>query len=177
MNTEIKCPHQQPRLQFGAKIPIVREMQVALNKQLGQLDTMSKFPLYIPVTGFFGEETHNAVKYLQCLAFLKIDGIVGKQTWAYLCYGAGSLPHLRFGCSDRLVATVQGLLSSHGYYTGVIDGIFGIQTAEAIRTFQVQSHLIVDGMITESTWMNLSKLKTHTYNCSNRIFGNSLNTD
>ena len=170
MNTETTYLHQQPRLQFGAKIPIVKEMQIALNKRLGELDTMSKFPLYIPITGFFAEETLNAVKYLQCLAFLKIDGIVGKQTWAYLHYGAGSLPHLRFGCSDRLVATVQGLLSSQGYYTGIIDGIFGMQTAEAIRTFQVQSHLIVDGMITESTWMNLSKLKIHTHNCSTRVF-------
>ncbi len=171
MSTEIKILHQQPTIQFGAKILIVKEMQAALNKRLAQLDTMSKFPLYIPVTGFFGKETQNAVKYLQCLAFLKIDGIVGQQTWAYLCHGAESLPRLSFGCSDRLVATVQELLSSHGYYTGVVDGIFGIQTVEAVRTFQVQSHLTVDGIITESTWMNLSKLKTHTYNCSTRIFG------
>ena len=172
MNTEIKSLYQQPTLQFGAKIPIVKEMQAALNKQLGRLDTMSKFPLYIPVTGFFGEDTLNAVKYLQCLAFLKIDGIVGQKTWAYLYHGAASLPRLSFGCSDRLVGTVQELLSSYGYYTGVVDGIFGIQTVEAVRTFQVQSHLSVDGIITEYTWINLSKLKTHTYNCSNCVFGN-----
>jgi peptidoglycan hydrolase-like protein with peptidoglycan-binding domain len=173
MSNGIKCPHQQPTLQFGAKLPIVKEMQTALNQRLAQVDTISKFPLYIPVTGYFGEETKNAVKYLQCLVFLRVDGIVEQQTWAYLRDGAASLPLLHLGSSGRQVLIVQDLLKSHDYYTGIVDGIFGVGTEAAVCQLQAQYNLNVDGVITESTWMILSKLNTHTYKCSSRIFGGS----
>lgn len=171
MSTAIKSPLQPPTLQFGAKIYIVREMQAALNQRLAQLDTISKFPLYIPVTGYFGEETRNAVKYLQCLAFLKIDGIVGQQTWAYLHRGAASLPLLSLGSSGRPMVAVQELLKSHNHHTGIVDGIFGIETEQAVRKFQAEYSLDMDGVIGVSTWIALSKLNTHTYSCSVRVFG------
>ncbi|MDJ0618721.1 MAG: peptidoglycan-binding protein [Calothrix sp. MO_192.B10] len=171
MNTEIKSSQGKPTLQLGAKIQSVRDMQIALNHQLARLDTISKFPLHTPVTGYFGEETKNAVKYLQCLAFLKIDGIVGQQTWAYLCHGVASLPQHSLGSCGRQIVVLQQLLKGEGYYTGIVDGIFGMQTETAIRKLQAQYNLNVDGTITESTWMILSRLNSHVYSCSAFVFG------
>jgi peptidoglycan hydrolase-like protein with peptidoglycan-binding domain len=170
MTAAIQCPKNRITLRFGANSPSVREMQKALNLRLVQMDTITKHPLRIVVSGYFDKETQNAVKYLQGLAFLPIDGIVGLETWAYICEGAASLPTLSLGCSGLSVKSVQQALKDSGFYIGTVDGIFGLKTIQAVRDFQIDHRLIADGIIGELTWNALSHLESHAIRCSTNAF-------
>ncbi|NMG10389.1 peptidoglycan-binding protein [Brasilonema sp. UFV-L1] len=170
LSITVQYPTKKPTLQFGACGQIVKEMQKALNQRLIQLDTVSISPLSVPTTGYFDRETKDAVKYLQCLAFLTIDGIVGEKTWAYLCNGFASLPILSFGSTGTIVKAVQEAFKVSGYYFGVTDGIFGVKTETAVRAFQEKCFLVSDGIIEPFTWSALSKLDSHSSRCSVNAF-------
>ncbi|MGH8000367.1 MAG: peptidoglycan-binding domain-containing protein [Brasilonema sp.] len=170
LSITVQFPTKKPTLQFGASGQIVKEMQKALNQRLIQLDTVSISPLSVSTTGYFDRETTDAVKYLQCLAFLTIDGIVGEKTWAYLCNSVASLPILSFGSNGTVVKAVQQALKVGGYYFGAIDGIFGVKTEAAVLAFQAECSLASDGIIEPFTWSALSKLDSHSSRCSMNAF-------
>ncbi|MBK1988557.1 peptidoglycan-binding protein [Sphaerospermopsis aphanizomenoides BCCUSP55] len=66
-----------------------------------------------------------------------------------------SMPTLRFGSAGISVRIMQKLLVSKGY--GVrVDGIFGPLTEAAIKAFQNQRNLFVDGVVGQRTWWELS---------------------
>jgi peptidoglycan hydrolase-like protein with peptidoglycan-binding domain len=162
----IQCPTDRPMLQLNARGRAVSEMQTALNQRLKELDTLSIFPLQVPMTGFYGEQTEIAVKYFQCLAFLKIDGIVGAKTWAYLCEGSVSLPVLRKGAVSPLVGQVQQALKNGDFYKGAVDNAFGAQTEAAVRAFQAsRSGVVADGVVGAKTWTELSRFDGHAAFC------------
>ncbi|MEC4816894.1 MAG: peptidoglycan-binding protein [Scytonema sp. PMC 1069.18] len=171
MPAAIQPSTHKPTLQFGAYGQIVKEMQKALNQRLAQLDTVSTSPMSVSTTGYFDKQTQNAVKYLQCLAYLPIDGVVGEKTWAYLCQGTASLPKLHLGDSGLFVKAVQEALASGGYYYGTIDGVFGIKTEEAVQAFQSEHYLVCNGIIETLTWNALSKFEVHSCYCSVNAFG------
>jgi N-acetylmuramoyl-L-alanine amidase len=52
---------------------------------------------------------------------------------------------------DDTVKTVQDKLKTFGYYNGYVDGIYDINTIEAIKLFQKANNLIVDGVIGSQT--------------------------
>lgn len=53
---------------------------------------------------------------------------------------------LRFGTKGRDVASLQEQLSRLGYYTGEVDGVYGILTKDAVRDLQKAHRLRVDGI-------------------------------
>jgi peptidoglycan hydrolase-like protein with peptidoglycan-binding domain len=162
----IQCPTARPTLQMNASGQSVSEMQSALNQRLKELDGVSTFPLQVPLTGFFGEQTRTAVHYFQCLAYLKSDGIVGDKTWAYLCEGAASMPVLRRGANSALVGKVQQTLKDGDFYTSAIDGDFGAKTEAAVKAFQAsRAGLVTDGVIGAKTWTELSRSDAHSKAC------------
>jgi hypothetical protein len=57
-------------------------------------------------------------------------------------------PPLR-GCA---VLEVQSTLTQRGYDVGAIDGIYGAQTAEAVRSFQRDNGLDTDAVVGPATW-------------------------
>lgn len=171
MTATIQFPTKRPTLQYGASGSVVKEMQKALNQRLVQLDTVSRYPMSVSTTGYFDRQTQNAVKYLQCLAFLKVDGIVGEKTWAYLYNGSASLPELFLGSNGTVVKAVQQALKAGGYYFGTADGFFGVKTDEAVRAFQAEHYLVSNGIIESTTWNKLSKFEVHGCCCSVNIFG------
>ncbi len=59
---------------------------------------------------------------------------------------------LKRGSRGSDVMEIQSLLEKMGYNPGPIDGIFGLQTKEAIRQFQRNYGLIVDGIIGANTY-------------------------
>lgn len=162
----IQCPTVRPTVQFNASGRVISEMQTALNARLKEIDTMSRFPLQVPMTGSFGDQTRTAVQYLQCLAFLKVDGIVGDRTWAYLCEGSASMPVLRKGASGSLVGKVQQALKDGDFYKAAVDGDFGAKTETAVKAFQAaRLGLGVDGVIGAKTWTELSRFDAHAKLC------------
>ncbi|MGD1856725.1 MAG: peptidoglycan-binding protein [Leptolyngbyaceae cyanobacterium] len=68
---------------------------------------------------------------------------------------AGTLPALQLGDQGEDVTTLQRRLAETGFYTGGIDGVFGLQTEQAVLQFQQQSGLDVDGVVGPATWTEL----------------------
>lgn len=58
--------------------------------------------------------------------------------------------------ADKLIA--QALLYNYGYYTGLLDGIFGEKTINAIKRFQANHQINTTGVIECETWKILIDL-------------------
>ena len=56
------------------------------------------------------------------------------------------------------VRVLQTLLAKDGS-TLEIDGIFGVGTQSAVKSFQKRHKLVVDGIVGPKTWAELEKLK------------------
>lgn len=52
----------------------------------------------------------------------------------------------RQGSAGGEVRTIQSKLKSWGYYSGTVDGVFGSQTARAVKEFQRKNGLEADGI-------------------------------
>lgn len=68
---------------------------------------------------------------------------------------SASLPTLRFGSSGPAVRVLQRLLVANGYAIRV-DGAFGPLTETAVRAFQNQRRVVVDGIVGPVTWGQLT---------------------
>ena len=53
------------------------------------------------------------------------------------------------------VCILQDGLTTLGYDTGGLDGVFGNLTNNAVRNFQSKNGLAVDGLVGNNTWNNL----------------------
>jgi g-D-glutamyl-meso-diaminopimelate peptidase len=65
---------------------------------------------------------------------------------------------LKIGSSGTEVKEIQGLLKKLSYYNGVIDGIYGRGTENAVKLFQRRFNLNPDGIIGDKTYSILEKL-------------------
>lgn len=62
---------------------------------------------------------------------------------------------LQVGDSGSLVSQLQTDLANLGLFAGVVDGYYGPDTAEAVRSLQAQQNLAVDGIAGPQTWLAL----------------------
>jgi peptidoglycan hydrolase-like protein with peptidoglycan-binding domain len=53
------------------------------------------------------------------------------------------------------IRTLQYLLRQHGDGDLTVDGVFGPLTADAVRAFQQERGLLVDGVVGDQTWSGL----------------------
>jgi len=139
----------------GSAGEAVRDLQIRLAK-LG-LDATGDEP------GSFGDATFAAVSDFQRRRGLTTDGECGQETWS-------ALVEAGYGSGDRLlylrqpmlrgddVATVQQRLGSLGFNAGRVDGMFGPRTAEALKDFQRNLGLTVDGVCGPATLQALDRL-------------------
>ncbi len=145
-----------PTLKIGDKGAKVKELQELLNKRIPKTDA-------IKVDGDFGVNTQAIVKRLQEQFFLKRDGIAGPLTWKSIRANAPvDKPVLKRGSKGEQVELVQLVLKDGrtGYYKGAIDGDYGVGTEAAVKAFQKDKKLTVDGVIADKTWKALSDLAT-----------------
>lgn len=68
---------------------------------------------------------------------------------------SGGFPLLRRGSISNYVCIAQDDLNTLGFKTGGLDGIFGAQTENAVRAYQTQVGLSVDGIVGCNTWRAL----------------------
>lgn len=60
------------------------------------------------------------------------------------------------------VRQLQLELELAGFYAGIVDGLYGADTAEAVRSLQQQQGLEIDGIAGEQTWLALSTLQRNS---------------
>ena len=113
--------------------------------------------------GVFDAATLRAVRAFQQQRGLPSDGIVGEDTWR-------SLVGASFRLGDRMlyvtqppmhgddVRDLQRRLNRLGFDAGYDDGLFGAQTYEAVREFQLNVGLDVDGIAGPATFDLLARL-------------------
>lgn len=110
------------------------------------------------VDGKFGRNTNAAVKDFQSKNNLLVDGIVGPNTWKTLLT-LPQYPIIRRGDRGNYVRFLQQLLESKLIPVGNIDGVFGIKTENAVKSFQQRQGLLVDGIVGTNTWSELTNLQ------------------
>jgi len=76
------------------------------------------------------------------------------------------LPMLRQGANnDRTdVSAIQNALKNYGFYNGVVDGLFGPKTAQAIKDFQGKTGIKVDAIVGPQTRGQLDDWKNNPHN-------------
>ena len=70
---------------------------------------------------------------------------------------SGGYPLIRQGSRGNYVCIAQDDLNTLGYRTGGLDGVFGVQTTNAVRNYQRSRGLTVDGIIGCNTWRSLQE--------------------
>ena len=71
--------------------------------------------------------------------------------------GQNTIKHtLRYGSRGTDVQFLQHMLTSKGYNAGSVDGIFGVKTLDAVKTFQSKNGLSIDGIVGQKTWVVLT---------------------
>ncbi len=141
-------------LKTGVKGDAVRQLQQRL-KELRYYEG--------DVDGAFGPGTETAVIAFQRQHGLTADGIVGEGTRAALFAQSAKIFQptpsptatpglLKKGDNGDSVRRMQNRLKELGFYDGVVDGDFGGGTEEAVRLFQRQHGLDVDGVAAQKTF-------------------------
>jgi peptidoglycan hydrolase-like protein with peptidoglycan-binding domain len=128
------------------------------------------FPL--KVDGDFGWRTEAAVKAYQFQQGLRVDGVIGPETWIALKTtikpGARAL---RLDHSGADVSELQGLLQVHGYSLER-NGIFDQLTQQAVVEFQQCHRLRPSGIVDAVTWTILRGKQLPPPPPTNRWFAN-----
>jgi len=120
-------------------------------KRLQRILVMIKLLDYTGIDGNFGPETEAAVKAFQQSKGLAVDGIAGTMTWQALPADPDT-PELSNGSTGSEVSAMQQVLQNAGLYAGPIDGDFGPNTENAVKSYQTQRAVSVDGIVGDQTW-------------------------
>jgi len=165
-------------LRVGSSGENVARIQVLLNRIRRNYPLI---PAINPVDGIFGSQTERAVKVFQNTFNLTADGIVGLSTWNKISQiytavtglarldGEGEFigvdytpptTTIRQGSRGSAVTQLQFLLNYIAqFYPSVSsvtqDGVYGINTANAVRSFQRLFGLTADGIVGSVTWRKL----------------------
>ncbi len=106
------------------------------------------------ITGTFDATTEQAVKDFQQGEGLTVDGIVGPLTWQALPADPNT-PVLSRGASGSVVTALQEGLKKYATSAtdpGAIDGEFGPRTENAVKAYQQDRGVQVDGIVGDQTW-------------------------
>lgn len=127
-----------------------------------------------PADETFTDTAVAAVRAYQASRKLDIDGIVGRQTWTALLTDQpevdaadspvktttrndpAAMATVSVGAKGDVVLELQKQLATAGIDPGGADGVFGPLTDAAVRAFQTQHGLQVDGVCGPNTWAALA---------------------
>lgn len=98
--------------------------------------------------GIFGKDTEKAVIAFQKDNGLTSDGVAGKLTLAAIKESTSNVTYetLKKGSKGEAVKKLQKQLIKRKYLTGSADGIYGDKTVAAVKLFQKDQKLEVDGL-------------------------------
>ena len=137
-----------PTLRLGSAGSDVRRLQRVL-VEIKLLD-------FTRISGNFTAETERAVTAFQQGNGLTVDGIAGPQTWSALPADPNT-PELAQGSAGPSVSALQRGLKTYAVQNpatdpGGIDGMFGARTVAAVRAYQSDRGVTVDGIVGDRTW-------------------------
>jgi peptidoglycan hydrolase-like protein with peptidoglycan-binding domain len=130
--------------------PTIKKGTKSAAVKLAQKRLVMRFYDPGPIDSRFGAKTEQAVKRYQGDRLLSNDGIIGPKTWARL-----DPPTIKNGASGDAVKLGQQLLTDFAYDPGAVDGSFGPKTEQAVRQFQTDFLLTVDGILGPKSWAML----------------------
>ena len=112
--------------------------------------------------GIFGAGTEQAVRQFQADNGLTADGMIGPATWKKLEESTTVMPSsypgavIGMGARGENVVKIQNELIRRGYdVPGGTDGQYGSGARNAVRAFQKDHGLDIDGDVGEKTWYAL----------------------
>jgi len=139
-----------PTIAEGSTGPTVRWAQYLL---------VRKTLAYTQIDGDFGPATKTAVENFQRMSKLSVDGIVGPKTWDALGGERGEPPTLAENSQGSVVEKLQTALNGgRGTFAPKtnpelkVDGIYGPETATAVRGTQTEAKISADGIVGLQTW-------------------------
>ena len=119
-------------------------------------------------------------KIIHCSGTVK-TGKTTDRGWTHYAIPKGldgniPLPTLRRGSRGEYVTYLQTKLIQLGYNVGKTgaDGIFGVKTEEAVRDFQRNNGLTVDGVVGSATWTALEEGKQIFYTVTIKHVGKAV---
>lgn len=156
----------------------IRTLQVRLNRISRNYPNIPKIA---SPDGIFGTDTEAAVEEFQRTFDLTPDGVVGRATWYRILRIYNAVKRLNELNSEGIsfeeisrqfprelgegarginVRLVQYYLRFISLFDDslppiAVDGVFGVETTEAVRAFQQQYGLAPDGIVGEVTWFKL----------------------
>ncbi len=143
----------------GAAVAEIRAALAALGLAENPDADLTTGRLIVPEV--FDPELDHAVRAFQQQRGLLVDGVVGEATYRALKeasyrLGARTLNH-QFGAPmyGDDVATLQARLQDLGFYTDMVDGHFGLQTHNALMSYQREYGLSADGICGAETLRSL----------------------
>ncbi len=152
-----------PAYRRGDNGPAVAEIRSKLGV-LGLLAEGEGAELLDPQGALFDESTDRAVRAFQQARGISVDGVVGARTYL-------ALDEARWRLGDRIlffvparlmagddVATLQQRLLDMGFDCGRVDGLFGVETEQALREFQRNIGVGADGTCGPATFKALTQL-------------------
>lgn len=138
----------------------VKKMQYYLNTILYK-PTLQK----MPEDGIYGETTEFAVAVFQYVYNMRVDGIIGTNTWDRILLEFKKIPNptpetnfttrtLSVGNTGLAVQKMQEYLNRLVTLPSPLlpDGVFGNVTRNAVLKFQITNNLSADGVIGNRTW-------------------------
>ena len=145
-------------LQEGKHGPAVEALQQRL-QTLGFYDGL--------ITGYFDTLTAVAVQQFQQSQGIPATGVATSTTLVALNSNVPVIPSnpssddiLRLGSRGPAVQLLQGQLQRLGYYTGIVDGVFGRSTQQAVMNFQRAYGITATGQVGPTTTFYLASVRT-----------------
>lgn len=174
-------------LRLGTVGEDVRTIQRQLNRIRRNYPSIPNIP---QTNGVFEATTRAAVRQFQSIFNLAVDGIVGRATWYKIkriynavikvseLYSEGITisdidriysTSLRRGSRGNEVKLIQYYLNFLSFFNNRLpsidaDGIFGSATENAVKAFQSEYGLTVDGIVGRDTWNRLQDAYFSTLN-------------
>ena len=134
--------------------------QFALRSAIVRVQVELKAAGYAPGTadGKFGTKTQKALKSYQKDHGLPQTGEADRATWATInsaSRGMSAASGVKKGRSGTRVKHLQQALIGLGYLSGSADGIYGAKTADAVKAYQRDFGLGVDGSAGKNTMVSI----------------------
>lgn len=129
----------------GKTISIAQQYHLTLKNVMDIQSKLEKIGFYKgKIDGIYGKQTKDAVIKFQKENKLHVDGIAGPETLSLL---QSNKEVSKFELTKDIITKVQKELKNLGLYKGLIDGIYGKLTKEAVIKYQKIHKLNADGIV------------------------------